>query len=94
MTSTSQDMKCPECNLDAVGTPAEYFTWIGLIGVLLFFAAIPLFFVNLLLGIISLILGIFIALKNRGKMVKMVCPGCKSVLTVIKLGLYRPNSGN
>lgn len=91
MTSTSKGMICPDCNLEAQPTIAEYFMWNGLIGVLLILAAIRLFFVNFFFGIISLILGIFLALKGRGKMVKMVCPRCKSVITVIKLGNYRPS---
>jgi len=72
---------CPKCKCDPI--PIEKMktiTFGGIIGALIFIAAIPFLFINLLIGILFMLIGALIGLSGRRKYSELVCPNCKMVL--------------
>lgn len=76
---------CPKCNLEAVAVErGKTFTIGGVFGVLIILLSILVLFFNLLIGLVVMIFGILITSFSGDKIVVMICPKCKKVISKIE----------
>ena len=78
-------MTCPSCKIQLVSkekarggvTPA------GVFGAFLFLGGVGVVFVNAIVGGVLILAGIIVSVALRGKVIEMVCPTCKRVVTTL-----------
>ena len=76
---------CPKCNIEAITIEKrKTVTFGGIIGAIIFIAAMPFIFINLLIGILLMILGVLIGSLGRAKYIELICPNCEMVLGKIE----------